>query len=72
MNDDNSPIMIMYPPDLYDESAYVAWESLREISRPFKPRYSIQRKRRLIALESNSQDGSPCDQCRHETDDEPF
>ena len=51
MNDNDEPVMIMYPPDLSDESVQAVWEFLRELSNSFERNYLMQLRRM-----QNSQD----------------
>lgn len=49
MNDDDAPAMIMYPPDLSDESVHAVWEFLNELSSSFERHYAVQLRRLLNA-----------------------
>lgn len=45
MNDNDAPVMIMYPPDLSDESVQAVWEFLHELSSSFERNYFMQLRR---------------------------
>lgn len=60
--------MLMYPPELSDESVQAVWEYLDEICRSFERHYATQLKRRLDAEEGIVGGGRPFD----EKEDDPF
>lgn len=63
MNDNDAPVMIMYPPDLSDESVHAVWEFLNELSSSFERHYAPQLRRLLNTHDRLGR------QCRDDTDD---
>ncbi len=47
MNDNDAPVMIMYLPELSDESVHAVWEFLYELSSSFERHYAVQLSRQL-------------------------
>lgn len=61
MNDDNAPVMILYP----DASVCAVWEFLNEVSNSFERHYAVQLRQLLNAREHPS---AQCDS----SDEGPF
>ena len=66
MNDDDAPIMIMYPPELSDASVRAVWDFLFELSDAFESHYAVQLRR---LLSEKDRRGPPC---RDGVDEDPF
>ena len=66
MNDDDTPVMIMYPPELTDASVQAVWDFLFELSDSFERHYAVQ-LRRLLSTQARR--GPPGD---NEANEEPF
>lgn len=61
MNEDNAVAMIMYPPDLYDETVLSNQDSSYGIERPVKPKAILHRRQWMLAMASNTQYDGLCD-----------
>jgi hypothetical protein len=67
MNNDDAPVMLVYPPDLSDESVQAVGEFLRELSNSFERHYFVQLRRLLDTQDCH---GLQC--LDNEADIDPF
>lgn len=68
MNRDSCKTILMYPPELSDDSVQAVWEFLDEICRSFERNYATQLKRRLDTEEGINNGRLRLD----ESEDDPF
>jgi hypothetical protein len=64
MNEDNAVAMIMYPPDLYDETVLGNRDSSYGIERPVKPKVILHHRQWMLAMASDTQYDGLCDSYR--------